>query len=164
MTKLCSDALHESSTIKECMSRAGLTFISEIEMCVEDIKVTMATGRSEAVVLTLFDLHYANLRDVYPHSLSPNFILEHSNYIYLSVRFVCFKNRKPHICLQTKKVSKDQELIRSNPTSLLLKPEMKAAHIKTDRSSRKKCMVNLKSLRLSFCRRAGKRGSTRIYC
>ena len=73
VTKLCSDALRGSNTIKECMSRAGLTFISEIEMCVEDIKVIMATGRSEAVVLMLFDLHYANLRDVCPQSLSQKF-------------------------------------------------------------------------------------------
>ena len=38
-TQLCTRAIQNSDTIKQCVSRVGLSFDAEIEACVEDIKV-----------------------------------------------------------------------------------------------------------------------------
>ena len=38
-TQLCTRAIQNSDTIKQCVTRVGLSFDSEIEACVEDIKV-----------------------------------------------------------------------------------------------------------------------------
>ena len=37
---MCIDALQNSPTVKECVSRTELPFEAEIRMCIEDIKVS----------------------------------------------------------------------------------------------------------------------------
>ena len=50
---MCIDAVQNSPTVKECMSRTGLPFVAEIGMCVEDIKV----GRCCVAVVLLLLLY-----------------------------------------------------------------------------------------------------------
>ena len=43
-TKLCTDAMHRSNTIGQCVSQASLNFFNEIGSCIEDIKVSTVTA------------------------------------------------------------------------------------------------------------------------